>query len=100
MTRSHGVLVLTLLLGVGLAPFAARAVEDLAQFLEREKTLYTHGQEEEFIRHFFGDRRDGVYLDVAIEVVADAGDSDDRFGEGGTCEVAVGLASSDASDGA
>jgi FkbM family methyltransferase len=40
------------------------AADDLAEFLEREKTLYSQGQEEELIRHFFGDQRDGFFLDI------------------------------------
>jgi len=33
-------------------------------FFKTEKRLYSHGYEELVIRHFFKDRRDGLYLDV------------------------------------
>lgn len=38
--------------------------DELAAFLEREETLYSQQQEEEIIRYFFQDERDGFYLDV------------------------------------
>jgi FkbM family methyltransferase len=52
----------------GLALSGAQAADDLAQFLAREKTRYSQGQEELLIRHFFGDRRDGLYVDIGCWV--------------------------------
>lgn len=40
------------------------AADELAEFLKREKTRYSQGQQEELIRHFFGDRRDGFFVDI------------------------------------
>jgi hypothetical protein len=59
-----GIPVVTILFIAALMVACDDSREDLAQFMEREKTLYTHGQEEELIRHFFRDRRDGFYFDI------------------------------------
>jgi FkbM family methyltransferase len=49
----------------GAAP-APREVPPTSRpdFFQTEKNLYSHGLEELVIRHFFKDKRDGVYLDV------------------------------------
>ena len=68
MTRTlstpSAISIIPILLAVGSILSCNDRQEDLAQFMEREKTLYTHGQEEELIRYFFRDRRDGVYVDI------------------------------------
>jgi FkbM family methyltransferase len=45
-------------------PAPAATADELAAFLDREKSLYTKGQEEELIRYFFRDQRDGFFLDI------------------------------------
>lgn len=68
MTGSYsplvGTLIAAVLLVAGLAGSGAYAADDLAQFLAQRKNLYSHGQEELLIRHFFGDRRNGFYVDI------------------------------------
>lgn len=64
MARNSTRALLLLIAAVFAVTPAPSAADDLDAFVEREKTLYTHGVEELLIRHFFGDRRDGVYLDV------------------------------------
>ncbi len=56
----------TPLLAFGALALACSGEEkvDLATFLERETSRYGERQEEELIRYFFGDERDGFYLDV------------------------------------
>jgi len=51
--------LLTLLLVGGCS-----AEEPLAEFLEREEKKYSQNDEELLIRHFFRDRRGGVFVDV------------------------------------
>jgi FkbM family methyltransferase len=40
------------------------AADELSDFMEHEKTLYSQGQQEELIRHFFRDRREGFFVDI------------------------------------
>jgi FkbM family methyltransferase len=63
-----GVRMASVALVAGMACSDAGTSEDLAQFMAREKSLYAQnqlgGNEEVLVRHFFGDKKGGFYVDI------------------------------------
>jgi FkbM family methyltransferase len=63
-TRAHRLTTRAARVSIFLALLGCSPPESVGDFVAREEKLYSQGNEELLIRHFFGDRRDGFFLDV------------------------------------